>query len=111
MSTLAPLDIPPSNLVAQTASFIPDPLSTNLVDTTAGAVVATLPDSDSMVGRALVVFLQVKGGSNNCTITSTENINGSGSDLTLSSANNAYTLLSVGSANGGWLALSGLLAQ
>lgn len=111
MSTLAPLDIPIANLVAQTASFVPDPLSTNLVDTTAGAVEATLPDSDSCVGRGIVIFLQVKGGSNNCTVTSTENINGSGSDLTLSSANTAYVLLSVGSALGGWLALSGLLAQ
>jgi hypothetical protein len=111
MSTLAPLDLPLPNIVQASAAYSANYLDTVLCNTTSAAFTVTLPDANAMPGRAIVVYLQVHGSGNSVTIAPSESqdINGAGSNLTLSSANTAYCLLSVGSA--GWLALSGLLAQ
>jgi hypothetical protein len=111
MSTLAPLDIPPSNLVPVLAAYSANYLDTVLCNTLNGAITVTLPDATQAPGRGIAVFFQAKTSSNEVTISSSEsqNINGSSSPLTLSSAHTGYTLLSVGAA--GWIALSGLLAQ
>lgn len=110
--TLAPLDVPPSSIVVQTASFNAVVLSTNLVDSTAGAVVCTLPDATQCQGRAIVVFCKVHGSGHNVTFaaTASQTVNGAAAtSLTaLSAANTGYVLLSDGS---NWFALSGLLAQ
>ena len=113
--TLAPFDLPVATVAFEAASFVAQPLTTHLVDTTNGAVTASLPDASTMVGRALVIYLQVHSSSVTIAQLSGQQINASDSNLTLSSANTAYTLLSVPNAaslNGAqWLALSGLLAQ
>lgn len=117
--TLAPLDLPVATFNFASTPFVAAPLSTNVVSTTSagGAFTVSLPDASTMVGRALVVFFAAKYSSDDVTIAqvSGQNINASSSNLTLSSANTAYTLLAVPDASGlngaGWLALSGLLAQ
>jgi hypothetical protein len=111
MGTLAPLDIPPANLVFAEAAYSANYLDTVIASTAGGAFTVTLPDATQAPGRAVAVFLQVKGSGDDLTISASESqdINGSSGSLSLSSANTGYTLLSLGAS--GWIALSGLLAQ
>lgn len=113
--TLAPLDLPVANFVVETAAFVAQPLVTHLVDTTSGAFAASLPDASTMLGRALVIYLQVHSGTLTIEQVSGQDVNNSASNLTLTAANTAYVFLAIPQASGlngaGWLALSGLLAQ
>lgn len=110
--TIAPLDVPAATIVQQTASFSANYLETDMVDTTAGAVVCSLPDATQMAGKGLVVFLKVRGGSNNVTFASfnSQTVNGAAaSSLTaLSAANTGYVFLSDGN---NWFAVSGLIIK
>jgi len=108
LQTLAPLDLPPATLVALSAAAVLSPATVNMCDTTSAAFTVTLPSAASCVGRSLVVFLNVYGSGHTLTIapSGSDDINGSSSSLTLTSAHTAYKLLSI--ASGQWVALSSL---
>lgn len=112
LGTLAPLDVPAANILQQAASFNALLLSTNMVNTTAGAVVCTLPDATLSAGKGLVVFCTVHGSGNNVTFASaqSQDVNSAAAtSLTaLSAANTGYVFLSDGS---NWFAASGLVIK
>jgi len=110
LSTLAPLDVPAANIVQQVASFNAALLSTNMVDTTAGAVVATLPDATQCAGKGLVVFCTVHSSNVTFACVNSQDVNSAaGTSLTaLSAANTGYVFLSDGS---NWFAVSGLVIK
>jgi hypothetical protein len=107
--TLAPLDVPAAEIISQSANFNAALLSTNFVNTTSGAVVATLPDATQSPGKGLVVFCTVHGSGNNVTFASvnsqTVNSAAASSLTALSAANTGYVFLSDGN---NWFAASGL---
>lgn len=105
--TLAPLDVPAAEIVSQNASFNAAILSTNFVDTTNGAVVATLPDATQYPGKGLVVFCTVFADNVTFASVNSQDINGAAAtSLTaLSAANTGYVFLSDGN---NWFAASGL---
>ena len=70
-----------------------------LIDTTSNACAVTLPTAVGHAGHQIVVFLQVKGGSNTVTMASTsaQTINAaSASGFGVSTANKSYTFMSDG---------------
>jgi hypothetical protein len=70
-----------------------------LIDTTANACAVTLPIAVGHAGHQIVVFLQVKGGSNAVTMasTSSQTINAAAaSGFGISTANKSYTFMSDG---------------
>jgi hypothetical protein len=105
--TIAPLDVPAAEVVSQVASFNAALLSTNFVNTTAGAVVATLPDATLSPGKGLVVFCTVHSSNVTFACVNSQDINGAaGTSLTaLSAANTGYVFLSDGN---NWFAAAGL---
>jgi hypothetical protein len=105
--SLAPLDVPAAVISQQSASFNADYLSTNFVNTSAGAVVVTLPDATLRPGKGLVVFCTVFTDNVTFASVNSQDINGAAaSSLTaLSAANTGYVFLSDGS---NWFAASGL---
>jgi hypothetical protein len=105
--TLAPLDVPAANVVQQSASFNAAILSTNFVNSSAGAVVATLPDATQFPGKGLVVFCTVFTDNVTFATVNSQDINSAAaSSLTaLSAANTGYVFLNDGN---NWFAASGL---